>query len=284
MNALIEECHAVNRGDRGHQRGEFSELVIEELSRRFLRGGDTAIDCGVADGRFFFLFQQLVGPRGFVIGFEAIPEVARKLRRGGAPRRTAVIDAAVAEESSGPRPFFWAKDCRWKSSLVPHGLEAHDVEEIMVDTTTIDETIEALWAVLGPGPVSLMKLDIEGAEFPALRGAAETLRTMRPVVLFENGLHTPAGRFGYSADDFFQFFDNHGYRLYDVFGVPVEPRHWRGSVGLEIAWNFLAVHRNDRRHHIFLEEITDLLQASLKRIKGESRNRGRKASEGTNAR
>jgi len=41
---------------------------------------------------------------------------------------------------------------------------------------------EASDAVIGDGSVSFMKLDVEGAELAALRGAARILRTQRPLV------------------------------------------------------------------------------------------------------
>jgi FkbM family methyltransferase len=46
-------------------------------------------------------------------------------------------------------------------------------------------TIDTEWKLLGSPPVSVIKLDVEGAELDALRGAAECLQTQRPAVLLE---------------------------------------------------------------------------------------------------
>ncbi len=58
---------------------------------------------------------------------------------------------------------------------------AGSMTEVKVPVTTLDEE----WLRLGKPKVSVIKIDIEGAETLALAGAAEILRSERPVVFLE---------------------------------------------------------------------------------------------------
>jgi FkbM family methyltransferase len=46
-------------------------------------------------------------------------------------------------------------------------------------------TLDALWKRFGSPPISLVKIDVEGAEHAVLKGAAECLQQQRPTVLLE---------------------------------------------------------------------------------------------------
>jgi FkbM family methyltransferase len=73
------------------------------------------------------------------------------------------------------------------------------------------ETIDA-WQLPALG---FLKLDIEGSEYDALRGAEETLRRCRPVVLFENK-HLWSRYFGIPRDAVERLLTGHGYRLREI--------------------------------------------------------------------
>ena len=61
-------------------------------------------------------------------------------------------------------------------------------ETVTVPATTIDKLVQgAGWARL-----DFIKLDLEGGEFNALRGAKESLRHMRPLIVTKQSLHAPA--------------------------------------------------------------------------------------------
>jgi Methyltransferase FkbM domain len=57
------------------------------------------------------------------------------------------------------------------------------------DDRTIIVRKNLLDALIDPGDrVSVIKIDVEGAELQVLRGAAKTIRRDRPLVVFEHGL------------------------------------------------------------------------------------------------
>jgi hypothetical protein len=79
---------------------------------------------------------------------------------------------------------------------------------VRVSLTTLDAEVAA-----GARPPHFIKVDVEGHEFSVLRGAAQTLREHRPVVLFESTQEKEAVA---------QFLRDMGYGLTDVHGRPVE--------------------------------------------------------------
>lgn len=72
-------------------------------------------------------------------------------------------------------------------------------------TTTID-----LKLADSPHQVDFIKLDVEGAELHALRGAVQTIERCKPAILFEWAAKT-AGRYGTKLEDIEDFLRGHGY-------------------------------------------------------------------------
>ena len=59
---------------------------------------------------------------------------------------------------------------------------AESVEEIRVTMETLDRVVPH------DTPVAFVKIDVEGGELGVFRGAVQTLRRTRPIVIFECGL------------------------------------------------------------------------------------------------
>lgn len=256
----------VNFGKTGEKPGELAELIIESLIKRFSPEGTTAVDCGVADGRFLKIFQNKVSKLGTVIGFEPIPESFSNLAVGYSDLENVILkNKCVSSQVKDERiSFYWVKDRRWVSSLSPDNLGHYNVEEILVEVTTIDDEFFAL-PDFRAKPVSFIKLDIEGAEFDAMRGAGKVIDKFKPFIVFENSLSDAAHSFGYDISTFFDFFNNRDYMLFDVFGIPLVPAMW-SRVGKDISWNFIAVYAEDERLKDLNLEWDTLLCESYERL------------------
>jgi hypothetical protein len=61
-------------------------------------------------------------------------------------------------------------------------------------------------------PVDVIKMDIEGAELGALRGAVRLIERCRPTVMFESAPGDPNG-LGYTKEALWQFFNDIGYEI-----------------------------------------------------------------------
>ncbi|MEQ8817618.1 MAG: FkbM family methyltransferase [Thalassobaculum sp.] len=257
----------LNNGENGLKPGEFAEVVVELLILRYTRWGEMAVDCGAADGRMVKVMLRAVGSEGNVVAFEPILHIFERLEEAFKKwRNVLVLRACVSDRVQDEIPFFYVKDRRWISSLSPDNLEAYDVEDIRVPVTTLDVALSDQFRGVRPR-VSFIKLDIEGAEFSALRGAAGILARDQPFIVFENSLERAARAFGYDIEEFFQFFGDQRYKLYDVFGTPVSPAVW-DRVGREVCWNFVAVHESDARLLGFRSEVHAVLANARKVMLG----------------
>lgn len=87
-------------------------------------------------------------------------------------------------------------------------------DSVTVPATTIDKLVdEARWLRL-----DFVKLDLEGGEFPALRGGAASLKRFRPLVVTEHSIHAPAAN-GFEIGQYFDWLSSIGYVAMDPAGL-----------------------------------------------------------------
>jgi FkbM family methyltransferase len=160
---------------------EVSEL---EFVQRTVKPGDTAVDLGGNIGFFALHLGQLVGPTGRVYAFEPLPSLADLLARGIAENRfddrIVLTRAAVGEAAQAGHLFYAVKTMASGGSYLvpaettpPEGHALSPVEIVALDDLELRR------------PVAFIKMDIEGAEPLACRGAERILRKDRPVILAE---------------------------------------------------------------------------------------------------
>ena len=138
----------------------------------------TVVDAGANIGQFARAAAETF-PEASIFSFEALPEVAAKLRANLAdcPRVT-VTESAVGSHDGTLRFYRNAYDLA-SSALPVAGTEASRTEELEVPVGRLDTLLEphTLHA-----PV-LLKLDLQGYELEALRGAPRTLAQVQHVLL-----------------------------------------------------------------------------------------------------
>jgi FkbM family methyltransferase len=148
------------------------EYEKQKALQRFLKPGDVAYDIGANVGFYSLLASVLVGDTGCVYSFEPLPDNLSQLKKHLELNRIAnctVIDAAVSS-FDGEAAFDTSGD-RFTGHLAATGA-------LHVRTLTVDQLIEKD----GMRPPNLMKLDIEGAEYECLRGAAGVIQEFKPVI------------------------------------------------------------------------------------------------------
>jgi FkbM family methyltransferase len=144
-----------------------------EFIRRYLRPGDRVIDAGANVGVYSLLFASLIGRGGFVLAFEPDPQSADRLRENLAINSITNIRVRQAALSIKPgmEPFTQGAD----TGNTLYSLKTYDRPPQMVEVTTFDREIHS-------DSYALCKMDIEGAELDALKGAATSLRRLSPPV------------------------------------------------------------------------------------------------------
>lgn len=161
--------------------GIFTDFVAEQYRCRTetgaieVKAGDTVIDCGGCYADTALYFAAKAGPQGKVFSFEFLPDNLSVFER----------NAGLNPELAGriqlvPHPV-------WSSSdkpmfVVACGPGTHVTDQpgnedaLQVSTLTIDDLVQQR----GLDRVDFIKMDIEGAEGEALKGAVETLKSFRP--------------------------------------------------------------------------------------------------------
>lgn len=146
-----------------------------ERAAAWLTPSDVCFDLGANVGLYTLLFARR-GRR--VVAFEPLPTNLAFLARAvelNACANVTIVPWAVAESSGRAR--FSSGGNRALGHLSPDGDQP-------VATTSLDDFV----ATYGIEP-TLLKLDIEGGEAAALRGATKVLRDLGPKVLIE--MHSP---------------------------------------------------------------------------------------------
>lgn len=139
------------------------------------------VDGGANVGIYTAAASKLVGPGGRVLSCEPAAGAFSSLSRNvglSADENVRAFNVALSD-TSGEAPLFHANGGPVGYSL--GGDTATDTDYETVRTARLDEIVDEA----GVDRVDVIKLDVEGAEEVALRGAQDVLRRYRPTVLFE---------------------------------------------------------------------------------------------------
>ncbi len=126
------------------------------------------LDLGAFNGNSAIAFSRPAGAQGKVYAFEPNPAMQEVLSRNLALMGCSNVE--IVPLGAGDKPEVLKFMVQGAGSrFVPHG-------EVDVQITRVDDFV----AERGLSNVDFIKLDVEGHEMPALRGAASTIRTFRP--------------------------------------------------------------------------------------------------------
>jgi len=162
--------------------GSYEPFVLEAVAR-FARPGMTAYDVGAHIGYVTLCLAQAVGPHGHVVAFEPLPANQQRLRTNlelnGLSGRVQVVAGAVGEAEG--RQLFKPHLSVAMGKLTKAGTPDEPAAGLLeVEVVALDEFAAASGTLPG-----LIKMDIEGGEAAALRGARRLMRQAKPILLLE---------------------------------------------------------------------------------------------------
>lgn len=170
----------------------------------FLKGmikeGDTVIDCGANEGHTTIVFAKQVGKNGKVVAIDADINNINLIKKNLSLNNITNVEVihAIIDEKSGGAKFF------------EHEVVQNEQTGTKVRTVKLDD-----FAYLNP---DFIKVDIEGYELPALRGAKEILKNG---VKLEVEMHVSKttginmkDRFGFDPHELINLLKNNGYKIY----------------------------------------------------------------------
>jgi FkbM family methyltransferase len=186
------------------------------LIKSLLREGDAFIDVGANIGYFSLLAAKIVGPSGRVEAVEGAPATAELLRRNvdlNAMANVAIHPVAVSDRPGRARMIEIERGNCGGNRL---DFDGPGDEGWAVELTTLDE-------LLPQARYSLLKMDIEGAEAKAFRGAERLLAgDDAPNLIFE---FTPEyqRKMGDDPRELLRFLGEKGYAIYRCDGECLSP-------------------------------------------------------------
>jgi len=145
----------------------FWEMWVTEAIAGLVKPGMVVADLGANLGYFTLLMADLVGPGGQVHAFEPNPALLRRLRRNiavnGFADRCAVHDLALTDVTDARVAFHVPPENPGGGAITRH---QHPIETGALEIATARLDSRDCWH-----RIELMKIDVEGAEELAWRGA-----------------------------------------------------------------------------------------------------------------
>ena len=160
-----------------HYAMEYTSESYEKDTILLLKGlilpGMTIIDLGAHIGIYSLLAAQLVGNEGKVYSFEPEPSnyalLLKNITANGYDNIIRGINKAITDKP-GSVSFFLGENSSGVGSI--YAAPGTGTDNILVETTTLDDFIESE----GWPSIHLIKMDVEGAEIEALKGAEDILK------------------------------------------------------------------------------------------------------------
>jgi FkbM family methyltransferase len=199
-----------------------TEPAIQDLLAAQIKPGAVVWDIGANIGFYTLIAARLVDT-GQVIAFEPLPAnraaIERNLKLNDITN-VQIVGIAISDEIGSAslnvyRSSSWAKLDTKRDTEFRQTWQKPIGGQIQVPVSTIDAQLKAL------PPPAVVKMDIEGSEAAALRGATLLLTEVKPTLVCElHGTQRPV----------MDILDSCGYRVTTVGAPNIAPRDTRGAV------------------------------------------------------
>lgn len=152
------------------------ERETTKLFKRIVKRDDAVVDIGAHIGYFTRLAARKVGPRGNVYAFEPDTENRTLLEQNTERYPNVFVHAAAITEKDGRVSFYHVAGSTGCHSTIPQ----EDAAQFTVPATTLDSFVATSGISL-----DVIKIDIEGGEWAALRGMKNVLKQPHLSIIIE---------------------------------------------------------------------------------------------------
>lgn len=185
--------------------GQVCDPAVVEEARLHIKPGTVVLDLGSNFGQMAVLFSKMTGPDGAVHAFEANPFVAailRMNRKENGAENIVVHECAVWHRTGDRLVYEDPVPGRFRSygsyGITPNASNGHATNSQAIDDLAIE------------GPISFIKVDVQGSDLFAMMGARKTICASRAPVIFEfESLFQE--EFGTSLSQYMDFVESIGY-------------------------------------------------------------------------
>ncbi len=195
------------------------ELGVTDIMRRVLKEGDILIDAGANIGYHTALGAGFVGKTGIVHAFEPVPEYFEKLKVLAEQNKgyQIILNQCALGQTTGRAQMYQIRTHRGTRTFGTGSMfqgwlsNEHTEAVIKVPVMTLDGYVREH----NLQKVKLLKIDVDGFEFPLLKGAEQFLKIECPVIICEIS-HPIYARLGCKVDDLLYYMANLSYFPFDM--------------------------------------------------------------------
>ncbi|MDW8347198.1 MAG: FkbM family methyltransferase [Bacteroidia bacterium] len=187
--------------------GKYFDLEIIKIAQEYIQKGTVVLDVGANFGQMSILFSELVGKDGKVYAFDADDFVFDILQKNIKINNCTNIEPifGAVHELENQTFIFPKQDFKRFSAYGSYGIDPNAKEGRKVPSVTID-------SLNITQPISFMKVDVQGSDIFAMRGAIETIKRHRMPIIFEFEQQFQE-EFKTSFQDYVDFVNEIGYKF-----------------------------------------------------------------------
>ncbi len=190
-------------------RNTYYDILTELVMQRTLIPESVCIDVGCYKGSILRLMMKYA-PNGRFLAFEPLPHLYNKIKDNFNSDNVRIYNLALSD-SAGISYFNWVV-----SNPAYSGLKKRRYDRPKETDSQIEVKVDTLDNIVGRESVkkvSLIKIDVEGAEYFVLKGAENCIKRDKPVIVFEHGMGG-SDCYGKKPEDVFDLlYDRCGLRL-----------------------------------------------------------------------
>lgn len=158
--------------------------IVSEIFKKYLKNGDTFIDVGANIGYFSMIAAGFVGKNGQIHSFEPVPEYFHKLEnlsKNNSQYNITVNQFALGDEEKYSKIYISGRSGIGDNTFFPVFLEnAGNNKTAEVSIRRLDKYIKEKKIE----NIKLIKIDVEGFEFPVLKGLKDYFLKCKKTGLF----------------------------------------------------------------------------------------------------
>jgi FkbM family methyltransferase len=174
------------------------DIATKKILKQVLKADSNCIDIGCHKGEIMDDILNYA-PLGKHFAFEPLPHLVSFLKEKYKNQNITISDIALFDKK-GDTTFNYVVNAPAYSGIRKRHYDIPDaqISELNVETDLLDNLIpEAIC-------IDFIKIDVEGAEFPVLKGGVKMIRRCKPVIIFEFGMGA-ADYYGAKPENLYAF-------------------------------------------------------------------------------
>jgi FkbM family methyltransferase len=189
------------------------DIILQDFLKTHLSSGDIFIDAGANVGYITAIAASYLGTAGEVHSFEPLKECFFRLKRLQElnPSFKFYFNNTALGNTDGRQPICFNPDHDSRDATLVPGQEFYVTREVPV--RRLDDYIFS--NISAPERIKVIKIDVEGFEFPVLLGLERFLQKYHPLIVCEfKPWELP--KLGYTVEQFEQYMHECSYEAYDI--------------------------------------------------------------------